>query len=57
MSNYQISLVIMACVSMITVCGVFCITSLAGMFSLGQAAHGGRASSPALAPQPELRAL
>ena len=39
MSNYQISLVIMACVSMITVCGVFCITSLAGMFSLGQAAY------------------
>lgn len=39
MSNYQISLIIMACVSMITVCGVFCITSLAGMFSLGQAAY------------------
>lgn len=39
MSNYQISLVIMACISVITVCGVFSITSLAGMFSLGQAAY------------------
>ncbi len=37
MSNYQISLVMLACISMITVCGVFTMTSLAGMFSLGQA--------------------
>lgn len=39
MSNYQISLVVMACISIVTVCGVFCITSLAGIFSLGQAAY------------------
>ncbi len=39
MSNYQISLVMMACISVITVCGVFSMTSLAGMFSLGQAAY------------------
>lgn len=39
MSNYQISLVMMACISIITVCGVFSMTSLAGMFSLGQAAY------------------
>ena len=29
----------MACISVITVCGVFSMTSLAGMFSLGQAAY------------------
>ena len=39
MSNYQLSLVMMACISVITVCGVFSMTSLAGMFSLGQAAY------------------
>lgn len=39
MSNYQISLVILSCISVITVCGVFAMTSLAGMFSLGQAAY------------------
>ena len=39
MSNYQISLVILACISVITVSGVFTMTSLAGMFSLGQAAY------------------
>lgn len=39
MSNYQLSLIMLACVSIITVCGVFTVTSLAGMFSLGQAAY------------------
>lgn len=39
MSNYQLSLIMLACVSIITVCGVFTMTSLAGMFSLGQAAY------------------
>lgn len=39
MSNYQLSLVMLACISIITVCGVFSMTSLAGMFSLGQAAY------------------
>ena len=39
MSNYQISLVMLACISVITVSGVFAMTSLAGMFSLGQASY------------------
>ena len=39
MSNYQLSLIMLACISIITVCGVFTMTSLAGMFSLGQAAY------------------
>lgn len=39
MSNYQISLIMLACISIITVSGVFSMTSLAGMFSLGQAAY------------------
>ena len=39
MSNYQLSLIMLACISIITVCGVFAITSLAGMFSLGQASY------------------
>ena len=39
MSNYQLSQIMMACISVITVCGVFSMTSLAGMFSLGQAAY------------------
>ena len=39
MSNYQLSLIMLACVSVITVSGVFTMTSLAGMFSLGQAAY------------------
>lgn len=39
MSNYQLSLIMLACVSIITVCGVFTMTSLAGMFSPGQAAY------------------
>lgn len=39
MSNYQLSLIMVACVSIITVSGVFAMTSLAGMFSLGQAAY------------------
>lgn len=39
MSNYQLSLIMLACISIITVCGVFSITSLAGMFSLGQASY------------------
>ena len=28
MSNYQLSLIMMACISVITVCGVFSMTSL-----------------------------
>ena len=39
MSNYQLSLIMLACISVITVSGVFTMTSLAGMFSLGQAAY------------------
>ena len=39
MSNYQLGLVMMACISVINVSGVFAITSLAGMFSLGQAGY------------------
>lgn len=39
MSNYHLSLIMLACISVITVCGVFSMTSLAGMFSLGQAAY------------------
>lgn len=39
MSNYQLSLIMLACISIITVSGVFSMTSLAGMFSLGQAAY------------------
>lgn len=39
MSNYQLSLIMLACISIISVSGVFAITSLAGMFSLGQASY------------------
>lgn len=39
MTAYQLSLIMLACVSIITVSGVFTMTSLAGMFSLGQAAY------------------
>lgn len=39
MSAYHLSLVMLACISVITVSGVFTMTSLAGMFSLGQAAY------------------
>ena len=39
MSNYQLSLIMLACISIITVSGVFTMTSLAGMFSLGQASY------------------
>ena len=39
MSNYQLSLIMLACISVITVSGVFSMTSLAGMFSLGQASY------------------
>lgn len=39
MSNYQLSLIMIACISVITISGVFAMTSLAGMFSLGQAAY------------------
>lgn len=39
MSNYELSLIMLACISVITVCGVFSMTSLAGMFSLGQASY------------------
>jgi len=38
-SNYQMSLIMLACISVISVSGVFAMTSLAGMFSLGQAAY------------------
>lgn len=39
MSNYHLSLIMLACISVIAVSGVFTMTSLAGMFSLGQAAY------------------
>lgn len=39
MSSYQISLIQLGCISAISVAGVFVMTSLAGMFSLGQAAY------------------
>ena len=39
MSPYQLGLIMMACVSVINVAGVFAITSLGGMFSLGQAGY------------------
>lgn len=39
MSSYEISLIELGCVSAITVAGVFVMTSLAGIFSLGQAAY------------------
>lgn len=39
MTNYQLSLIMLACISAITVAGVFAMTSLAGMFSLGQASY------------------
>jgi branched-chain amino acid transport system permease protein len=39
MSNYQLSLIMLACISIISVSGVFAMTSLAGMFSLGQASY------------------
>lgn len=39
MSNYHLSLIMLACISVIAVSGVFAMTSLAGMFSLGQAAY------------------
>lgn len=39
MTNYQLSMIMLACISVITVCGVFSMTSLAGMFSLGQASY------------------
>lgn len=39
MTAYQLSLIMLACISIITVSGVFTMTSLAGMFSLGQAAY------------------
>lgn len=38
MNNYQLGLIMNSCISVIGVTGVFVITSLAGMFSLGQAA-------------------
>lgn len=38
MNNYQLGLIMNSCISVIGVVGVFIITSLAGMFSLGQAA-------------------
>ncbi|NLX64393.1 MAG: branched-chain amino acid ABC transporter permease [Clostridiaceae bacterium] len=38
MNNYQIGLTILSCVSVITVTGVYALTGLCGMFSLGQAA-------------------
>lgn len=39
MSNYQLGLIMMACISVINIAGVFAITSLGGMFSLGQAGY------------------
>ncbi len=39
MNNYQLGLIMNSCISVIGVTGVFIITSLAGMFSLGQAAY------------------
>ena len=39
MSPYQLGLIMMACISVINVSGVFAITSLGGMFSLGQAGY------------------
>ena len=39
MSPYQLGLIMMACISVINVAGVFAITSLGGMFSLGQAGY------------------
>ena len=39
MSSYEISLIQLGCISAISVAGVFVMTSLAGMFSLGQAAY------------------
>ncbi len=39
MNNYQLGLIMNSCISVIEVVSVFIITSLAGMFSLGQAAY------------------
>ena len=39
MTAYQLGLVMMACISVINISAVFAITSLGGMFSLGQAAY------------------
>lgn len=39
MSSYYTGLVIQACISIIAVTGIFSLTGLAGMFSLGQAAY------------------
>ncbi|WP_130870569.1 branched-chain amino acid ABC transporter permease [Intestinimonas massiliensis (ex Afouda et al. 2020)] len=39
MSSYYVGLVIQACISIIAVTGIFALTGLAGMFSLGQAAY------------------
>ena len=39
MTAYQLGLIMMACIAVINVSAVFVITSLGGMFSLGQAAY------------------
>jgi branched-chain amino acid transport system permease protein len=39
MNAYQLGLIMMACISIINVAGVFAMTSLGGMFSLGQVAY------------------
>jgi branched-chain amino acid transport system permease protein len=39
MNNYQLGLIMMACIAVINAAGVFAITSLGGMFSLGQAGY------------------
>jgi branched-chain amino acid transport system permease protein len=39
MNAYQLGLIMMACISIINVSAVFAMTSLGGMFSLGQAAY------------------
>ena len=61
MSSYYVGLVIQACISIIAVTGIFALTGLAGMFSLGQAAYMAigapvcRFGSPAWAGSPHAR--
>ncbi len=39
MSSYHIGLIIQACITIISITGIFALTGLAGMFSLGQAGY------------------
>ncbi|MEG0778405.1 MAG: branched-chain amino acid ABC transporter permease [Oscillospiraceae bacterium] len=39
MNSYQISIIVQACIAIISVVGIFALTGLAGMFSLGQAGY------------------